>query len=243
MPPQNQPYPGPGISAPLQPRTDVPMAPPPKKGMNKLIIPFVFTVLLLFSAMGFAIYAYGGMLDYKNNSDKKAKIAADAAVTKAETAKDNEFLEKEKSPTKEYKGPAALGSVTFTYPKTWSAYIDEKGDGGVPLSGYMHPNFVPAVESGTAFALRFEVTNKSLDEEVKSFDSKVKTGKIGSSPYRAPKVPSALGTRLTGEINEGQKDTMVLLPIRDKTLKVWTESEQTVGDLDKIVLASLVFVP
>jgi len=36
---------------------------------------------------------------------------------------------------------------------------------------------------------------------------------------------------------------MILLPLRDKTLKISTESQQFVGDFDNIILANLKFVP
>ncbi|MEK7602894.1 MAG: hypothetical protein AAB459_01440 [Patescibacteria group bacterium] len=243
MPPQNKPFSGPGISAPLQPHSDVSLGPPPKKGMNKLIIPFVLTLILFLGSLAFAFYAYGGMIDYKKNSDKKADKAVAIAVEKAKTAKDNEFTEKEKSPYKEYKGPSELGSVAFSYPKTWSAHVSEKGTGNSQLNGYLHPNFVPALDTTTAFALRIEVVNRTLAEELKSIDGKIKSGKVSSAPYSAPKVSGALGSRLTGEVTVNPKTTMILLPTRDKTIKIWTESDQFVADLYKIILATLTFSP
>jgi len=243
MPPQNQPYDGQGVSAPLQPRTDVPLGPSPKKGFNALIIPLILITLLFIGALGFAAWAYTGMQDYKKNSDKKADKAVSVAVEKAETAKDNEFTEKEKNPYRLYVGPVSLGSVSFNYPKTWSAHFNEKGNGNTQLAGYLHPNFVPALDNNTAFALRVELTNRALAEELKSFESKIKSGKVASTPFTAPKVSATLGSRLSGEVNDNPKTTMVVLPIRDKTLKIWTESDQFVADLDKIILATLTFLP
>ena len=44
-------------------------------------------------------------------------------------------------------------------------------------------------------------------------------------------------------LNGDKQGTMIILPVRDKTLKIWTEGNEFVGDLDKIILANLSFVP
>jgi len=48
---------------------------------------------------------------------------------------------------------------------------------------------------------------------------------------------------LVGQIINGKKGSMVMFPLRDKTLKVWTEADQFVGDFNNSVLPNLTFVP
>lgn len=245
MQPNGQQYGGTGV--PMGPPAGygmpTPSLPPKKKSNIATVLIFALLILLLLGSIAFGLWAFSGMQDYKTNSDKKASAAAALAVKKAEEAKDKEFVEREKSPTKEYIGPTTYGSVKIVYPKTWGAYVNEKSSGAALLSGYWHPSFVPGADSGTAFALRMEVTSTSYDQVLKTFDGKVKAGKVKVSPYKAPLVPSVLGSRVEGEINEGQKDYMVVFPLRDKTLKIWTESDQFLGDFDNIVLANLTFSP
>lgn len=217
--------------------------PPIKKHFNKLIIPFVLTTLLLFGALAFGAWAFSERATYKNDAQKLIDKQVAIAKQAVSTAKDKEFVEKEKIPTKTYSGPATFGSVSFSYPKTWSAYIDETGKGGTPLDGYLHPSFVPAIDSGTAFALRVQVSEKSYDEELKNLESDVKAGKITVTPYRAEKVPDVLGSKIEGELNDGQKDIMVVFPLRDKTIKISTEAASFTGDFNSIILKSLTFVP
>jgi len=216
-----------------------------KKSMNGLLIPFILLVLLFLAAAGFGIWAYAGMQDYKTNSDKKAAAAVTIAQRDTSTSKDKEFLEKEKNPLKVYKGPEASGTITIQYPKTWSAFVTENGkSGGEPVDGYFHPGFVPGLESNTNFALRVKVVSKQYTDELKQFESKVKTGKVKISPYKAPKMTGGtIGSRVDGEINTGQQGSMVLFPLRDKTIEVSTESTQFAGDFDGIILANLTFVP
>jgi hypothetical protein len=216
----------------------------PKNGMNRLLIPLIISVLLFIIAVGFGVWAYSGMQDYKNNSDKKSAAAVEIAQQQTSSAKDKEFVEKEKNPLKEYKGPAAFGTIHVLYPKTWSAFVTESSsNGGTAIDGYMHPNFVPGLQSGTDFALRVKVVSKQYADELKQFEGKAKSGKVKISPYTAPKVSGVLGSRVDGEINTGQQDSMVLFPLRDKTIEISTESGQFKGDFDSIILANLTFVP
>lgn len=215
----------------------------PKKHFNMLIIPLVLCILLLITSVIFGIWVYQERNTYKFNTDKVVQREVDLAVSAAETRKDNEFLEKEKSPLKTYKGPAAFGTVSFMFPKTWSAQVSDVGTGNPPLSGYLHPDYVPALDDKTSFAVRFEVVESPYSSELKKFDSDVKQGKVKVAPYTAAKVPGVNGSRITGEISNKKQGVMVLLPLRDKTLRVWTESTNFVGDLDKHILSSLTFVP
>lgn len=215
-----------------------------KQRRSGLIIPLVIFIVLFLAAAVFGIWAFAERQDYKFNSDRKAAAAVEIAVKQESSRKDNEFVEKEKFPLKSYLGPEAYGSVAIQYPKTWSAYVVEsKGASAMPVDGYFHPNYVPAQQSGTAFALRAQIINQSYELEMKKLESGVKGGKVTVSPYIPKNVPSITGARVQGEINPGQVVTMIVLPLRDKALKISTESQQFAGDFDAIILANLKFVP
>lgn len=212
-------------------------------GVSKLplILAIVFGVLTL-ALGGFGFWAFAERQDYKNNSDQKAAAAAEAAKQATSDSKDAEFLEREKQPYKTYVSPDATGAIKIVYPKSWSAYIDES-DKTNPAIGYWHPAVVPGLKTGTAYALRLEVTNRAYSDEVKSYDSGIRSGTIKISPYVPKNVSGITGARVTGEIFKGQKDTMIILPLRDKTVRIWTESPDFVKDFDNVVLANLTFTP
>lgn len=214
-----------------------------RKRSTGFLVPLIISVLLLIGALGFGLWAFASRQDYKNNTDQKVSAAVEIAKQQKSTEKDKEFTEKEKSPFKTYTGPSNYGSLSITYPKTWSAFMTETSSGGQPVEGYLHPNYVPGLASGTAFALRIQVLSQSYDAVLKGFEGNVKNGKIKASPIKAAKVPTILGTRLDGEINVGQKDSMVIFPLRDKTLKIWTESDTFIGDFNTVILPNLSFVP
>lgn len=244
MPPNQpfQPYPVPPMQPmpPTQPMLSNNTKRPRSVGM---IIALVILTLLFLGAAGFGIWAFMSRADYKNNSDQKAAAAVEIAVQQESTRKDAEFVEKEKSPLKIYAGPAAFGTLDISYPKTWSAFVTENDKANVPVDGYFHPNFVPDIKGGTAFALRLQVTSQAYDQEMRQFEGKVKNGKVKVSAFSAKNVAGVTGSRIEGEINTGQHGVMILLPLRDRTIKLSTESQQFLGDFNTIILENLKFVP
>lgn len=215
----------------------------PSHRSKGLLIAFVICVLLLLGTIGFGIWAYLERTDYKNNSDQKADAAVLVAVQEEASRKDAEFVEREKSPTRIYKGPSAYGGVSFKYPKTWSGYVVEKDKSQKQIDGFFHPGIVPDVNGDTGFALRVQVLDRPYADIIKSLQSKVNSGKLKLSAYKPKNVKGVSASRVTGEYNQGQNDTLVFVELRDKTLQIWTESNSFVGDFDKYILDSLTFSP
>lgn len=210
--------------------------------INILIIPMILVTLLFFGALGFGLWSYSSRQDYKNNVDEKIAVAVDVGKKETATSKDNEFIEREKQPLKEYKGPTSLGTVSIKYPKTWSAYIDESG-GKEGVDAYFHPNFVPGIKTDSSFALRLQVVNSTYATELKRFDSTVKKGTTKARPYKPVNVEGIVGTQLEGELDARETGLMILIPLRDKTIKIWTEADQFKKDLVDNVLANFKFIP
>lgn len=211
--------------------------------VDSWLLAFGAMLILFFGAIGFGVWAYTGMQDYKNNVDPKIASAVEEAKTATAAQKDEEFVEKEKEPLKIYTGPSAYGSIAVSYPKTWAAYVDESGRSSAPLDGQFNPNFVPGLQSGNNVALHIQVINTPYAEVAKSFDSAIKTGKVQAVPYALPKVPDTVGLRFTGEIVTKKQGALVILPVRDKTLKIWAEATQFIPDFDNIILKNLTFIP
>ena len=63
--------------------------------INTLLIPLIVIAVALLTAAIFAIWAYSGRQDFKNNVDKKIETAVEIAKKQTASAKDNEFVEKE----------------------------------------------------------------------------------------------------------------------------------------------------
>lgn len=207
------------------------------------LIAVVMTVLFVF-ALIFGLLMFTGKSDIQKNLDAKVAEGVAAQEKVIEAKKDAELAEKEKSPVKTYVGPSTFGSITFNYPKTYSAYVIESvTSSGTPLDGFLQPNVVPKDDKSVSFALRFQLISASYDTQVKAFDAPLKTSKVTVKPFRAAKVSDVLGVRIDGEISTGKQGSMIIVPVRDKTLKVWTESKEGIADFNTYVLPELTFAP
>lgn len=218
-----------------------------ESGISALLVPFILTLLLFFGAAGFGAWAFMQREDYKSNSDQKAAAAVSVAEDALTKKLQNDFGEQQKQPLKTYTSPAAYGSVVISYPRTWSAYVIEATTVGTSqgVNAYFHPDFVPNVQNdqSTSYAVRLQIVQRSYQEELKGFDSGVKQGKVKVTPYHAPNMPNVLGTRIDGFITDKKNGSMILLPLRDKTIKIWTEAQTFEGDFNNYILQNLTFVP
>lgn len=213
---------------------------------NVLLVPVIVLAILFIGAGSFAVWAFSSREDYKNNSDAKAAAAVTANKTVVQAQDAKQYAEAAKNPLKSYVGPEAYGSVKIMYPKTWSAYIDTT-DSSTPLDAYFHNDYVPSTEDRTAtYNLRVSVVTQAYSQVVNQYASKLKEGGITATPYSLPKVPSVTGTRLSGSVfdsNSGTSGDIILLPMRDKTLEIWTESPSYLADFNTYILPNLSFAP
>jgi len=207
------------------------------------LISLIVTSVFLAGSLGFGAWAFLSRQDYKNNSDKKALTAANERQKLTEAADAVKYAEAAKNPYKTHKSPDQFGAVTVVYPKTWSAYVGETGSESSVVNNYYHPDVVPSVNKDNAHALRIQVVEQSYDQVMKNYQSEVKSGKLVASPYALTKVPNIVGTRLNGEVERGKQGSLVIVPIRNMTLKVWTESPNYLADFNKIILPNLSFLP
>lgn len=221
-----------------------------QNGGVALIVINVLLILALAAAGGFGWWAFGQRQDYKNNFDKKLSAEVAKAQASQKTQLEQEFAEREKSPNKTFRGSATYGSIIFNYPKTWSGYIDQSNS-SEPINGYFFPDIVPSANrSGntpTAFALRIELISTDYAQVVEQFDSQITQGILKALAYVPPKMAGVTnvqtGTRFNGEIEQDIQGSMVVIKVRDKTLKIYTQSPRYLSDFNNIVLKTLTFAP
>ncbi len=212
--------------------------------VSTTLISLIVVSTLLAGALGFGGWAFLSRQDYKNNSDKKALAAADERQVATEEADALKYAEEAKNPLTVHKAPDQFGSVTINYPKTWSGYVDEAGAGNTPVDDFFHPKVVPgSSHKGAAYALRVQVVEQAYDRVVDSYRSDVENRKLAASPTSLAKVPGTIGTRFEGQLDEDKQGILIVLPMRNLTLKVWTESKDFVADFEKIILPNLTFSP
>lgn len=213
--------------------------------LNLLLIPLILVSVVTVGVAAFAYTSYGQAQDYKNNVDAKISVAVDEAEKKVSEQKDKDFAEKEKYPYNSYTGPEAAGSVRILYPKTWSAYtVEADRNSAKPLDAYFQPQQVPNIsDQNNSYALRIMVSQQSYDTILKQYAAKQKQGKAAVQPYQSPNVPNIIGAKVEGEVQTNKQGTMIIMPFRDKTLQMWTESTNYRNDFNNIILKNFTFTP
>lgn len=210
--------------------------------INVLLLPLLAAILLLVAALVLAGWAYSGRQDYKDNVDAKVAGAVKLAKDAESKAKEAEFADRVKNPLKAYTGPSEFGSIALKYPKTWSGYVvSNTASGNATLEGYFSPNVVPAItDQSSIFALRVSVVDSAYSDVLQGLQSKQG---VTVTPYALPKVPKTVGVRIEGQIEDQKSGTMIILPLRDKTLEVYTESNNYETDFNNNILPNLSFIP
>lgn len=216
-----------------------------ERGSSPLLVSVILMTLLFLGAAGFGGWAYMSRQDYKDHTDAKIATAVTKNTVKVKAADAAQFAEDSKNPLQVYSGSDAYGSVKISYPKTWSAYVD--GNTSTPLDAYFHSDFVPATSAKQTYQLRAQIVNRAYDRELSKFSTYISNGSVKAAAYSVPKVPSVVGTRLTGAIIPGSRTvtngSMVLLPLRDKTFEIWTESTDYLNDFNTYILPNVTFSP
>jgi len=125
--------------------------------------------------------------------------------------------------------------------------IAKESASATPLTGYFYPGVVPSVtDEDSRFALLVEVINRPYATEVDSINSFVEQAKAKQpsiTPYALPKVPSAVGIKIVGNLPEDRQGEMIILPLRSQTLKITAESDQFKADLENNILPNFSFLP
>jgi hypothetical protein len=210
--------------------------------IDPLLIPLIASVVLLVTAASFGAWAYSSRQDYKNNSDQKSAVAAAAAVKSTQEKDATKYAEEAKNPLKQFVGPSQYGSITAKYPKTWSGYVIKNSS--TPLSTYFQPDVVDNIlDANSAYALRIQVVSQSYSQQLATYDSLVQGKKVTAAPFSFAKVPTVVGTRIDGQISNKNQGSIIVIPLRNVTMLISTESQSFEADFNNIILPNFSFSP
>lgn len=197
------------------------------------LVAIVALIFLFIIAGSLAIWAYLQYNEARTNVDGKVDVAIAEAKKEQADADERKFSQREKEPNRQFVGPDDYGRVTFDYPKTWSVYEakDVSKNGGV-YEAYLNPVKVPPVSATQQFALRVIIEQEDYAEILKTYQSKIKDGKLRSSSFSANGND---GTRIDGSFTDEIRGSAVVFKIRDKTLTVRTDANTFKPDFDTLI--------
>lgn len=217
--------------------------------VSGVAVSLVLAVLLLCGALAFGGWAFNSRQDYKNNVDTKVAAAVGTAKQQQLTADNTRYAEEAKQPLKTYDGPEAFGSLVVNFPKTWSGYVDDSGNGQALVDGYFNPGVVPAISNQkSTFALRVQVLSQPYAQVLQSFTGAQQSSQhpVSFSAYALPKQPKTVGIKAVGQISQqsnGVNGTMIVLPLRSNTLEISTQGNQYLNDFNTYIVPYFDFSP
>lgn len=143
------------------------------------------------------------------------------------------------SSTRTYVAPVINGSFEISYPKAWSLSVDTSSS--TPVAGLINPSFVTV--QAPEQALRFTLIDTPYASTKKRYDDSTKTYKAKATEVT---VSGIKGVQYVGNINDKSKTavgTVVILPLRDKTMLLQTDNNKVYGDTYKQMLDTAKFIP
>lgn len=204
-----------------------------QRGMNiSAVMAIVFGVLAI-GLTALSAWLYIQYDEKRTNVDGKISAAVAEAKREQSRIDQENFLEKEKQPNRQFVGPDDYGRLTFSYPKTWSVYVANDASRGGVYKAYLNPREVPPVTgSSQRFALRVVIEDRDYDQVNASYKSRVTTGKLKSSIVTIGEIS---GTRYDGEFSKDIRGAVALFKVRDKTVSIFTDADTFKKDFDAIV--------
>jgi len=201
-------------------------------GISGSMMAIIGLVVLVLVAGSLAIWAYVNYTQAKTDVDGQINLAVAQAKKDQGDADEAKFAEREKEPNRVFVGPDDYGRLTFSYPKTWSVYVDKDGSSDSSFQAYLNPVTVPPVSDKQQYALRVTIEQQDYDQVVQSYDSKVKKGDLRSSAVSAN---GHNGTRLDGNFSKDIRGAAVIYKIRDKTVTIRTDADTFKPDFEALI--------
>ena len=194
-------------------------------------------IVLVIGAGSLAIWAVMNYQEQKTNVDGKIERAVTEGKKEQLEEDEEKFAEREKEPRRDFVSPDDVGRLTFTYPKTWSVYVDQdpvaQGKSGGDYKAYLHPITVPPVDiRNQQFAVRVSILSENYNEYLKGYERDIDKGELRSSTVT---VNGENGVRLDGNFSKEIRGSAVIFKIRDKTAVVQSDADTFRHDFNDLI--------
>lgn len=206
-------------------------------GASGLAKTIAIIVLALVAIAFIGLFIWKQMEFATVQDDVEGQIEQAVQEAKMEQAEEDlaKYTEESKNPYTPFVGPADYGSLSFSYPKTWSVYIAKDAANGGDYEAYFNPSVVNTVSQNTVNSLRVYIRDKSFEDVASEYQRYVEK-KDSELSMSTVEVNGITMNRYAGKIpNTELNGVIVIFKIRDKTAILQTDAEQFVGDFDAVV--------
>lgn len=204
-----------------------------ENGSEKSMLVIIICLIICFVGVSaLSVWLYMSYTDQKNNVEDKVSVAVAVAEKKQADIDEVKFAQRDKEPLRQFIGPEDYGRLTFSYPKTWSTYINNDGSKGGTFEAYLNPITVPPISANQQFALRVSIQESDYGKVISTYDSLVKKGDLKSTSVS---VDGNSGTRLDGAFSKDIRGSAVIYKIRDKTVTIRTDATTFTADFNALI--------
>jgi len=211
---------------------------------SPMLIVIIVILVVAAGGLGAAFYwAYGQRNHYKNDQTTAINNAVTSAVATQREADQKQCAIDNQKPYSTWTAPTNFGSVSFQYPRTWSAYVAQDGSDNNNYSVYFNPGSVPPTGNNqTPFALRLNIyLNQAYKDYIGQFQG---NNELSVSPLTQNTTDTFVGyqgIRVNGQFNDAINGSVVVFPLRTGTIVLSVDSQQFVDNFNNIILPSLKF--
>lgn len=190
-----------------------------------------------------SIVSYDAKVKAESNRDAQVNAAVSKAVEKAIKEDEAADIKAAESPYRTYTADGVFGGFSLDIPKSWNIYAEKSVSAQTQLTLIASPDSV-SVDRALGRQLQpFKATlvQKSAQSIASSYQERIKRKKLTSSTVTVSGIQS---TQLVGTFSEEQTQptTLVLVPVRDKTLQFANDDRNYTEQFGKI-LASAKITP
>jgi len=194
------------------------------------IISLAVVVVILGGVATWAIMSYNRERETVNQ--QIASAVEDARADQRAVLED-QFEEERNNPFRTYTAPSVFGGLSLDFPRTWNVYVEDGTRGRVQIDLTMHPEIVRDQQSeDDIYAFRMELQDRLFEQVNQSYQRDAERGNLDA---RAVTISGLEGVQYSGEVVRNKNGQLVVLPYRDKTIVMWTESNRFADDFEEIL--------
>lgn len=209
----------------------------PKKdtvGTIKTVLIVVISLIAV-TFVGLFIWMYLQYDEARTDVDGQITVAVEAARAEQATKDEEEFLEREKDPFRDFSGPVDYGELSFKYPKTWSVFVEKDASNGGDFVAYFNPIQIEPISNDTVNALELSILDDNFEDVTNRYQQYLKDEKKSLS-VSSIMVNGTAANRYDGVIPGTEfNGIIVVIKIRDKTAVLQTDSLLFESDFEKVI--------
>jgi hypothetical protein len=215
-----------------------------RKDEGEVNILLISTIVFGIIALGFSITSVLAITDAQHSrstldSQKKTAYSSGQNDQKAQDAKDQ--LAANESPFRSYVASELFGNFEIKFPKNWNAYVVEDLSSTTQVNLTLQPDLVrlnggQGKANNYAFrALLIKTDSTTLN---KTFADRIKNKKLTTKNVT---VSGITATQYIGALDDTHNGIMTVVPVRDKSLELITDSTTDyLGEYNQILSQAVI---